>query len=203
MRFVMTLLLGTPLLLLSGCDKPSGPQGQEETAASAPQRTAENSREDVALETASGMKAVLTYTHSGSPAPNIAFTGADGRDVSLRDFSGRPLLVNIWATWCAPCKEEMPTIDALAKIKAGTISVIAVSQDLEGRVPVMDFFAATGVENLEPYTDPDNALLGAYGGNIVLPTTILYGSASKEVWRVEGSLEWDGEEAAKLLAEAG
>ena len=82
------------------------------------------------------------------------------------------------------------------------MSVIVVSQDLEGRTPVRDFFKAARIENLEPYTDTDNALLGAYGGNIVLPTTILYDSAGMEVWRVEGGLEWNDEEGAKLLAEA-
>ena len=203
MRLVMILLLATALLQLSGCDKPSGPQGQEETIEVAPQRTPADDREDVALVSESGMKAVLTYAHSGSIAPDVPFTGADGRDVALSDFAGRPLLVNIWATWCGPCKVEMPTIDALAEIEAGRMSVIAVSQDLEGRTPVRNFFKAARIENLEPYTDADNALLGAYGGNIMLPTTILYDSAGMEVWRVEGGLEWDDEEVAKLLAEAG
>lgn len=155
------------------------------------------------LESANGLKATLTYAYRGRPAPAAAFTGADGRDVSLSDYAGRPLLVNLWATWCAPCKAEMPTLDALAQLEEGRVSVIAVSQDLQGRKPVNAFFTAAQIGNLEPFTDRDNALLSAIGGNPALPVTILYDADGKEVWRVIGGLEWDDAEVSKLLAEAG
>ncbi|NJM51116.1 MAG: TlpA family protein disulfide reductase [Sphingomonadales bacterium] len=199
MRLLMIWLLALPAVLLAGCDKRSEPRGQEKTQANNKSQT---SSEDIILESANGMSAVLSYTYQGSEAPSGTFTGADGRDVSLSDFAGRPLLVNIWATWCAPCKAEMPTIDALAEIEAGTMSVIAVSQDLQGRAPVLDFFKQSGIRNLEPYTDEDNMLLSHFGG-ISLPTTILYDSGGKEVWRVQGGLEWNDEEVAGLLREAG
>jgi thiol-disulfide isomerase/thioredoxin len=141
---------------------------------------------DIGLISDNGGKAMLTYAFAGTAAPKVAFAGADGRDVQLSDFAGRPLLVNIWATWCAPCKVEMPTLDALAALEEGKMSVIAVSQDLEGRKPVQAFFRTTKLENLEPYNDADNALLSALGGNVNLPTTILYDSNGKEVWRVAG-----------------
>jgi thiol-disulfide isomerase/thioredoxin len=157
---------------------------------------------ELGLESANGMRATLSYKFTGEAAPTVAFTGADGRDVSLSDFAGRPLLVNIWATWCAPCKAEMPTLDALAALEAGRISVIAVSQDLQGRTPVLAFFRETGIQNLEPYTDSDNALLAAFDNQLALPTTILYDSYGKEVWRVVGGVEWDDAEMAKLLREA-
>jgi thiol-disulfide isomerase/thioredoxin len=216
MRVLMTLLLAAPSLMLglmlAGCDKASAPPEQAETqeetrevsnAAQAvnPAMNPDGSRADITLESASGMTAVLTYAYAGSAAPTEPFTGADGRDVSLADFAGRPLLVNIWATWCGPCKTEMPTIDALAALEAGKMSVIAVSQDLEGRRPVMDFFDRAAIQNLEPYTDKDNVLMAAYG-NIALPTTILFDSDGKEVWRVQGGLEWNDAEVAKLLREA-
>lgn len=148
------------------------------------------------------MKATLTYQYAGQPAPSANFIGADGRDVKLSDFAGRPLLVNLWATWCAPCKAEMPTLDALAALDEGKLTVLAVSQDLDGRKPVNAYFAASKIVNLEPYTDPDNALMAAYGNNIPLPTTILYDSDGKEVWRVIGGVEWDDAEMEKVLAEA-
>lgn len=201
MRWIQTFWIC--LLLLAGaCDKPSARQEQDASAKGVPAAGAgAGGQGDITLESASGMTARLTYAHAGKAAPKVFFTGGDGRDVSLADFAGRPLLVNLWATWCAPCKAEMPTIDALAQREAGRISVIAVNQDLQGARPAMDFFRAAGVRNLELYSDADNALTAAYGA-ISLPTTILYDSEGYEVWRVEGGLEWNDEEIAKLLREA-
>jgi thiol-disulfide isomerase/thioredoxin len=196
----MRLLIALVLLVLAGCDKESAPKGQAQPAAAA--EAGQGSQKDIGLESANGMRATLSHKFAGQAAPKSAFTGADGRDVTLSDFAGRPLLVNLWATWCAPCKAEMPTLDALAALEEGKISVIAVSQDLEGRGPVTAFFKDTAVKNLEPYTDADNALLAAFGNAVALPTTILYDSDGKEVWRIAGGVEWDDEEMAKLLREA-
>jgi thiol-disulfide isomerase/thioredoxin len=188
------------LLLLAGCDSGSKPAGQAQPAA--PVVAGNTERADIGLESASGMRATLTHKFAGAAAPKAVFTGADGRDVTLADFAGRPLLVNIWATWCAPCKAEMPTLDALAALEEGRVSVIAISQDLEGRGPVKAFFDKAVIANLEPYTDRDNAVLAAFGNNIALPTTVLYDANSLEVWRVIGGVEWDDAEIAKLLREA-
>lgn len=188
------------LMLLAACDKGTPPkeQAQAEAATAAPHAAGT----EIGLESANGMRATLSYKFAGQAAPLAAFTGADGRDVSLSDFAGRPLLVNIWATWCAPCKAEMPTLDALAALEEGRISVIAVSQDLEGRKPVAAFFKQASIANLEPYTDADNLLLAAFNNQIALPTTILYDSEGKEIWRVAGGVEWDDAEMSKLLKEA-
>ncbi len=204
MRLLMTMLLGASALLLGACDKASEPagQGQETTRGNSAVSAPAGSRNDIGLESSSGLSAVLTYSHAGQAASDEAFIGADGRDVRLSDFSGRPLLVNIWATWCAPCKAEMPTLDALAALEAGKLSVIAISQDLEGRGPVAAYFAQNKFANLEPYIDPQNIMLSALGGNAALPTTILYDSDSKEVWRVSGGVEWDDAEMSSLLAQA-
>ncbi len=187
------------LLLLAACDTGSAPKGQAQ--ADIVEEAGKGAKE-IGLESASGMRATLSYKAAGTRAPQATFTGADGRDVSLSDFAGRPLLVNLWATWCAPCKAEMPTLDALAALEADRISVIAVSQDLQGRKPVVAFFEQTKVANLEPYTDPENALLAAFDHMVPLPTTILYDSDGREVWRVIGGVEWDDAEMAKLLREA-
>jgi thiol-disulfide isomerase/thioredoxin len=193
LRVFMALIL----LALAGCDTGTAPkgQGQAETAEKA-------APAELGLESANGMSATLSYKFAGQAAPMVAFSGADGRDVSLSDFGGRPLLVNIWATWCAPCKAEMPTLDALAALEAGRVSVIAVSQDLQGRTPVLAFFRDAEIGNLEPYTDSDNALSAAFDNRIALPTTILYDSDGREVWRVIGGVEWDDAEMAKLLRES-
>ena len=196
MRFVIALIL----LVLAGCDKESAPKGQAQPASGA--EAGQGSENEIGLVSANGLHATLSYAFGGQHAPKAIFTGADGRDVTLSDFAGRPLLVNLWATWCAPCKAEMPTLDALAALEEGRLSVIAVSQDLEGRKPVAAFFKNTGVQNLEPYIDADNALQAALGNSVALPTTILYDSQGREVWRVVGGVEWDDEEMAKLLREA-
>jgi thiol-disulfide isomerase/thioredoxin len=200
MRFVIARSFALSALLLAGCDSSSKPAGQAQPAA--PATGTQPKGIDTGLESASGLRATLTYKFAGSLAPGAVFAGADGRDVTLSDFAGRPLLVNIWATWCAPCKAEMPTLDALAVLEEGRISVIAVSQDLQGQEPVAAFFRSAAIGNLEPYTDPDNALLAALGNNIALPTTILYDSQGREVWRVIGGVEWDDVEMAKLLTQA-
>ena len=196
MRAVIALIL----ILLAACDTETAPKGQAQPESAA--KAVAGIKPDVGLESANGMRAMLSYKFAGQAAPKAVFTGADGRDVTLADFAGRPLLLNLWATWCAPCKAEMPTLDALAELEEGRMSVIALSQDLEGRKPVAEFFKSADIGNLEPYTDSDNAMLAAFGNAVALPTTILYDSEGREVWRVAGGVEWDDAEMAKLLREA-
>jgi thiol-disulfide isomerase/thioredoxin len=189
-------------LSIGGCDRETPSKEQEEPVAATPTADKGPAKAGAGLESANGLRAELSYRYAGRPAPDVSFKGADGREVSLTDFVGRPLLVNLWATWCVPCKVEMPTLDALAELEAGKVTVIAVSQDLQGRKPVQQFFAKAGIVNLEPYIDRENRLLGAVGGGAGLPTTILYDSESREVWRVIGGVEWDDAEISALLAEA-
>ena len=196
----MRLLIALILLVLAGCDKESVPKGQAQPASTG---TAGNSdRSEISLQSKDGMRATLSYKFAGQKAPSAPFADADGQDVTLADFEGKPLLLNIWATWCAPCKAEMPTLDALAQLEKDRMNVIVVSQDLEGRAPVLAFFKEIGVKNLQPYTDPDNAILAAFNNAIALPTTILYDKDGQEVWRIAGGVEWDDADMAKLLREA-
>ncbi len=139
--------------------------------------------------------------HKGKAAPDAAFQGPDDAPVTLAAFRGKPLLVNLWATWCAPCVAEMPTLDKLAAAQAGKLTVLAVAQDLQGAAVVDPWFAKAKLAALDPYVDPDNHLLGVY--NSALPTSILYDAEGREVWRVVGAIDWQGAEAKALLAEAG
>jgi thiol-disulfide isomerase/thioredoxin len=203
-RFSLISLSVACAVSLVGCDRQSGEQEQPLPAPS--EKAAEPVRRPVkpsaGLESANGLRAELSYAYAGRPAPDASFKGADGRELALTDFAGRPLLVNFWATWCVPCKVEMPTLDALAELEAGKVTVIAIAQDLQGRAKVLPFFEATNVANLEPYTDRDNRVWRSIGGTPKLPTTILYDSEGREVWRVIGGVEWDDAEMAALLAEA-
>lgn len=196
----MRLLIALILLVLAGCDKESVPKGQAQPASVL--KSSAGDKAEIGLESANGMRATLSYKFAGKKAPAAPFADAKGQSVTLADFEGKPLLLNIWATWCAPCKAEMPTLDALAKLEKDRMNVIAVSQDLEGSAPVRAFFKETDIKNLQPYTDADNAILAAFNNAIALPTTILYDSKGQEIWRIAGGVEWDDAEMAKLLREA-
>jgi thiol-disulfide isomerase/thioredoxin len=142
----------------------------------------------------------LDRSRAGSQAPRVLFQDPAGEPASLADFRGKPVLLNLWATWCAPCVAEMPTLDALAA-RDGGIEVLTVSQDLNGAEKVGAFFAKRKFEMLEPYIDPELTLMSELGVT-TLPTTILYDAEGREVWRMTGMEEWTGRRAAALIAEA-
>lgn len=137
----------------------------------------------------------------GKAEPEAAFNGPDGKLVHLANFKGKPLLVNLWASWCAPCVKELPTIDKLAR--SGNVQVLAVSQDDGPHTSVVAFLRGHGISALQSYQDPKMALSAALGPDTVLPTSILFDASGKEVWRYVGDLDWTSPEAAKLLAESG
>ncbi|RZV35970.1 MAG: TlpA family protein disulfide reductase [Sphingomonadaceae bacterium] len=123
----------------------------------------------------------------------------DGREFNLGALQGQPVLVNLWATWCAPCKKEMPLLDALAQEREGTLRVITVSQDKQGTSVVEPYFAAAKFALLEPWLDPQAKLLEHFGDG--LPISILYDASGREVWRIEGDYDWDNASAAGIIDE--
>jgi thiol-disulfide isomerase/thioredoxin len=142
--------------------------------------------------------------HRGETAPAGEFKTPDGTPITLAKFRGVPVLVNLWATWCAPCVKELPTLDKLAASHRvdGQLGVVAVSQDSGPQPSVDAFLKKLSIHDLGSYQDPKMALSGALGPDTVLPTTILYDAQGKEVWRYVGDLDWTSREAAKLLTEA-
>lgn len=139
-------------------------------------------------------------THAGTAAPASAFTNPDGSGTSLKALTGKPTLVNLWASWCAPCIKELPTLDALARSN-GSLRVVAVSEDMAPHASVEAFLKLHKIRTLASYQDPKMALSGALDAE-VLPTSILYDSHGKEVWRYVGDQDWTSPAAAKLLEEA-
>ena len=114
---------------------------------------------------------------------------------------GKPTLVNLWATWCAPCIVEMPSLDALAAREGDALHVVALSQDLNGRELVTRFFGQRNFRHLEANLDPEMRFMTEMRLD-TLPTTILYDAQGREVWRMRGMAEWESERIARLLDEA-
>ena len=145
---------------------------------------------------------VLDRSHAGTAAPNVTFEDENGRPTSMSAFRGRPVLVNLWATWCGPCIIEMPSLDALAQREGEALQVVALSQDMvAGRDAVTRFFAEHDFRALEANLDKEMGFMTALRLE-TLPTTILYDAEGKEVWRMTGRAEWDSDRVARLLDEA-
>ena len=191
MRLSIVLLLG---LALTACARGQA-GGDQANAAQAPPPAAPS-------KAAGGPVAgVLDRSHAGTAAPTFQFQDGEGRPTSMAAFRGKPTLVNLWATWCAPCIIEMPSLDALAVREGEALNVIALSQDLQGRDLVTRFFEQRGFRALEANLDPDMRFMMDMRLE-TLPTTILYDADGKEVWRMVGRAEWDSERVARLLDEA-
>ncbi len=184
---VPLLVLG---LLVGGCDRQvSSPEQANATSAPVAGR---REGEKVIVDTIG----TLDRSHKGEAAPAVPFQDSSGKTVSIATFAGKPVLLNLWATWCAPCVKEMPTLDKVAQ----TLTVVPVSQDLDGAAKVTPFFAKGGYTHLKPYLDTKTGLSIAY--NASLPTSVLYDSTGHEVWRMTGGMDWTTETAKALLGEA-
>ncbi|NIC04741.1 TlpA family protein disulfide reductase [Billgrantia bachuensis] len=131
----------------------------------------------------------------------IRFEDGNGTPLTLTAFEGKVILLNIWATWCGPCREEMPTLDALhAELGGKDFEVVALSIDRKGIDVVNEFYQEVGIEHLAPYVDQTgtaSANLGAVG----IPTTLLLDRQGKELGRLVGEAEWDTPEVVDFLAE--
>ena len=131
--------------------------------------------------------------------PDIAFKDGQGNPVTLADWRGRVVLINLWATWCAPCRREMPALDRLqVKLGGDDFEVLAISVDRKGAEASAKFLSETGAENLALYVDETFKVardLKAPG----LPVTILVDRQGREIGRVTGPAEWDSEDALALI----
>jgi len=180
-----SLILACSLLLLAGCDR----------AADAPAQPAAQGEE------AKAAAGAVERKFAGTALPAMQFADPAGKTLDLGAQDG-PVLLNLWATWCAPCVKEMPALDRLAGTLEGEVRVVTVSQDVRGAEVVTPFFAKGGYSKLEPWLDPDAELAAQFTPEGALPLTILFDARGKEVLRVTGGYDWDSPEAATLIRES-
>ncbi len=143
----------------------------------------------------------LAALHGQPPValPALHFTAADGSLRSLADYAGQGVVLNFWATWCAPCVSEMPALDALSRALSGQrIVVLPVSLDRAGAGAVTPFYAGHGIRSLP-------VLLDAHGETMTalrldgIPTTLVIDRAGREVSRVQGPVRWDAADAPQMI----
>jgi thiol-disulfide isomerase/thioredoxin len=146
-----------------------------------------------------GTVADFTVIDPPRPAPETGFAGDGGSALTLADFRGKVVLLNLWATWCGPCVEELPSLDRLqGKLAGPDFEVVALSQDLGGRDTVTSFYRRHAIGRLALYTDRSNALAHKLGIN-GLPTTLILDRQGRAVGALVGTADWDSPEAIALL----
>lgn len=181
------------LALLAGCG-----------AISTPKADAPPSQGQASAQKPPGQTGQFDTSHAGTPAPTLALeTGPDGRTDTIAALlavnPGRPLLVNLWATWCAPCIRELHTLDALAG-DTGFV-VVPISQDMEGWRAVTPAWSKLGMQHLATRLESKMQFgLALKAGG--LPLSILYGPDGREIWRYAGDRDWNDTESRARLGVA-
>jgi thiol-disulfide isomerase/thioredoxin len=132
------------------------------------------------------------------PAPAISFTDLAGSTVSLSEFTGRIVLVNLWATWCEPCLREMPSLERVQLRLGDKIAVVAISEDRGGGKSVEPFIDKLGLKSVKIYLDPKSAMERAFKVR-GLPTSFLIDREGRIFGRVEGAADWDTPRLLEVL----
>jgi thiol-disulfide isomerase/thioredoxin len=152
-----------------------------------------------------GTVAHFSLSNPRLPAPPVLIQDADGKEISLAEFRGRVVLVNFWATWCAPCLKEMPALDRLeGRLGGDDFEVIAVSIDRTGKAAAEPWLRQNGIQHLKVYLDPQSRAPFAFRGvlgtsSIELPVSVLIDRQGRVVGSLKGAAEWDSSEAEALI----
>jgi len=141
----------------------------------------------------------LVMADRARPVADVAFEGPGGKRLTLGEFRGRYVLLNLWATWCAPCVRELPALAALEqRVPQGRLSVVAVDV---GRGTISDaaqFLKSHGAEKLDVYVDPDIALMRAFGA-YGLPLSVLIDPEGREIARAVGPADWSAKDSVRYF----
>ena len=155
---------------------------------------------------AKGEVAAVNVAKSPLKVPNLAFEDGAGKKLTLADFKGKTVLLNLWATWCVPCRKEMPTLDALEqKLGSPDFQVVAVNIDTRDAEKPKAFLKEIGVKGLAYYADPSAKSfqdLKAVGRAFGMPTTLLVDRSGCEIGTIAGPAEWASDDAVKMIKAA-
>ncbi|MCJ2082725.1 thiol:disulfide interchange protein TlpA [Methylobacterium sp. J-090] len=155
---------------------------------------------------ARGEVAALQAAETPRPAPDLTFKGPDGADTTLSALKGRLLLVNLWATWCGPCKAEMPALDRLqAEMGGPDFAVVAINVDTRNLDKPPQWLRDNGIAHLANYADPGGRVLPAIQkdtGSQGLPTTMLVDAKGCTLGVMKGPAEWSSPDAKRLVGAA-
>lgn len=155
---------------------------------------------DAPAATAAPRPFVFIPYASPRPVANLGFEDGDGRKRTLADFRGKVVLLNIWATWCGPCRKEMPTLDRLqSKLGSPDFEVVALSIDRGGQAAVKSFYDEIKIQALALYVDA-TAEAGDKLGVVGIPTTLLLNREGLEIGRVTGGAEWDSPAVVDVIS---
>ena len=155
---------------------------------------------------AQGEVAALTMATAPLRLPDLAFEDADGKPRKLSDWRGRTVLVNLWATWCVPCRKEMPALDALqTKLGGPEFEVVAVNIDTRDPDKPRNFLKDANLTRLGYFADPKAKVfqeLKGIGRALGMPTSVLVDGQGCEIATIAGPAEWDSDDAVKLITAA-
>lgn len=195
------ILLAASLYAFGGLDKLFKPVSQDVAACKAAKPLA------AALKPlAKGEVAALQVPVSPARLRDLSFKMPDGRDTTLAAFRGKAVLVNLWATWCAPCRHEMPSLDRLQQRFGGAdFEVVAINIDTRNLEKPKEFLEEVGVKSLAQYADPSARIfqdLKAVGRAFGMPTTILLDKDGCELAYLAGPAEWSSPDAFAFIGKA-
>ncbi len=155
---------------------------------------------------ATGDVAAVNVARSPLKVPDLAFQDAGGKPVKLADFQGRTVLLNLWATWCVPCRTEMPTLDKLqGELGGPDFQVVILNIDTRNPQRPKDFLKQIGVKHLAYYADPQAQTfqdLKDIGRAFGMPTTMLIDPMGCEIGTIAGPADWASSDARKLIKAA-
>lgn len=155
---------------------------------------------------AKGELAAVAVSDAPKPPPVIGFSGQEGQPLSLADFKGKTILVNLWATWCVPCRQEMPALDKLqADLGGADFQVVAINVDTRNPDKPKAWLQENGIKNLAYYADPAGKALQVLqkSGHVVgLPTTFMVDAAGCEIALLKGPAEWAAPDAVAFVRTA-
>ena len=158
--------------------------------------------ERVTRDLATGTLAAFVVHPERKPVAEITFSDAEGNSLSLSQWKGRVVLVNLWATWCGPCRKEMPELARLQELLGSEdFEVVAISVDKQGAEVARPFLESVGAEALTLYLDPSTRVLADFKA-VGLPASILIDRSGREIGRMFGAADWASPEALRLIETA-